>query len=66
MERDSFDAAIDEILALTNGDIRLALRTVLVESVLLEEELRQMRAASPHSIETNNSPQFSKPQDARD
>jgi hypothetical protein len=66
MERDSFDAAIDEILAITNGDIRLALRAVLVESVLLEEELRQMRAASPHanSIETNNSPQFSKPQDA--
>ena len=68
MERDSFDAAIDEILALTNGDIRLALRIVLVESVLLEEELRQMRAASPqaNSIETNNSPQFSEPPDACD
>jgi Rod binding domain-containing protein len=68
MERDSFDAAIDEILVLTSGDIRLALRAVLVESVLIEEELRQMRAASPHanSIETNNSPQFSKPRDACD
>jgi hypothetical protein len=53
MERDSFNAAIDEILALTNGDIRLALRVLLVESVLLEEELRQMRAASPHAIDRN-------------
>ncbi len=63
MERDSFDAAIDEILALTNGDIRRALRVVLVESVLLEEELRQMREASPHanSIETNNSPPAGRP-----
>ena len=63
MERDSFDAAIDEILDFTSGDIRLALRTVLVESVLLEEELRQMRAASPHanSIETNNSPPINFP-----
>ena len=68
MERDNFDEAIDEIVAFTGGDMRLALRVVLVESVLLEEELRQMRAASPHanSIETNNSPQFSKPRDARD
>jgi hypothetical protein len=57
MERDSFDtaideifdAAIDEILAFTSGDIRLALRVVLEESVLLEEELRQMHAASPHA-----------------
>ena len=43
MERDNFDAAIDEILAFTSGDIRLALRAVLIESVLLEEKLRQMQ-----------------------
>ena len=49
MERDNFDEAIDEIVAFTGGDMRLALRIVLVESVLLEEELRQMRAASPHA-----------------
>ena len=48
MERDNFDEAIDEIVAFTGGDMRLALRVVLVESVLLEEELRQMHAASPH------------------
>jgi len=55
MERDAaideiFDAAIDEILAFTTGDIRLALRVPLVECVLLEEELRQMRAASPTQL----------------
>ena len=49
MERDNFDEAIDEIVAFTGGDMQLALRVVLVESVLLEEELRQMRAASPHA-----------------
>ena len=43
MERDTFDAAIDEILAFTSGDIRRALRAVLIESVLLEEKLRQMQ-----------------------
>ncbi len=43
MERDTFDAAIDEILAFTSGDIRRALRAVLIESVLLEEKLQQMQ-----------------------
>ena len=43
MERDSFDVAIDEILAFTSGDVRRALRAVLIEGVLLEEELRQMQ-----------------------
>jgi hypothetical protein len=52
MERDNFDEAIDEILALTNGDIRLALRVVLVESVLLEEKLRQINAASANGTST--------------
>ena len=49
MERDNFDEAIDEIVAFTGGDMRLALRAILIESVLIEEELRQMRAASPHA-----------------
>ena len=43
MERDTFDAAIDEILTFTSGDIRRALRAVLIESVLLEEKLQQMQ-----------------------
>ena len=57
MESDSLDEAIDEILAFTGGDARLALRAVLIETVLLQEELRQIDAASPHanSIERDNS-----------
>jgi hypothetical protein len=57
MESDSLDEAIDEILAFTRGDIRLALRAVLIETVLLQEELRQIHAASPHanSIERDDS-----------
>ena len=57
MERDTFDAAIDEILAFTSGDIRRALRAVLIESVLLEEKLRQIHAASANgnSTEEDNS-----------
>ncbi|MGB8604357.1 hypothetical protein [Bradyrhizobium sp.] len=57
MERDTFDAAIDEILAFTSGDIRLALRAILIESVLLEEKLRQIHAASfnGNSTEEDNS-----------
>ena len=47
MERDNFDEAIDEIVAFTGGDMRLALRLVLVESVLLEEELRQIGSVAP-------------------
>ena len=57
MERDAaideiFDPAIDEILAFASGDIRLALRVLLVECVLLEEELQQVRAASPTGGQT--------------
>ena len=46
MERDNFDEAIDEIVAFTGGDMRLALRAILIESVLLEEKLRKVNAAS--------------------
>ena len=50
MEIDSFDAVIDQILAFAKGDIRFALRAVLIETVLLQEELRQINgAASPHA-----------------
>ena len=52
MERDTFDAAIDEILAFTSGDIRRALRAVLIESVLLEEKLQQIHAASANDNST--------------
>jgi hypothetical protein len=53
MERDPFDAAIDAILASADGDIRRALRAVLVENVVLESELRQLYAVSEHGKPTN-------------
>jgi hypothetical protein len=46
MKRDPYDAAIDEILATADGDVRRALRAVLEENVQLEYELRY--AASEH------------------
>jgi hypothetical protein len=52
MERDNFDEAIDEIVAFTGGDMRLALRAILIESVLLEEKLRQINAASANGTST--------------
>jgi len=56
-ERNSFDAAIDEILATAAGDVRRALRAVLVENVQLEAELRHLYAMAAHgkASETKNS-----------
>jgi hypothetical protein len=48
MKNDAFDRAIDEILASANGDVRRALRAVLVENIKLESELRNLYAASEH------------------
>jgi hypothetical protein len=39
MLRDAFDIAIDQILEGADGDIRLALRTVLLQNVQLEARL---------------------------
>jgi hypothetical protein len=36
---DPFDEAIDQILESAQGDVRLALRTVLMQNVQLEAEL---------------------------
>ena len=46
MKRDPFESAIDEILASADGDVRRALRAVLVENIALESELRSLYAAS--------------------
>ena len=54
MEHDAFDAAIDEILATADGDVRRALRAVLIENVQLEAELRHLYAHGKRS-ETKNS-----------
>ena len=53
MERDPFDAAIDAILASADGDVRRALRAVLVENVVLESEIRQLYAVSEHGKPAN-------------
>jgi hypothetical protein len=37
--RDCYDEAIDQILESAQGDIRLALRTVLMQNVQLEAQL---------------------------
>jgi len=57
MEHDAFDAAIDEILATADADVRRALRAVLIENVQLEAELRHLYAVSAHGkrSETKNS-----------
>jgi hypothetical protein len=48
MKRDPYDAAIDEILATADGNVRRALRAVLEENVQLEYELRHLYAVSEH------------------
>ena len=48
MKRDPYDAAIDQILATADGDVRRALRAVLEENVQLESELRNLYAESMH------------------
>jgi hypothetical protein len=44
---------MDEILASADGDVRRALRAVLVENTELESELRSLYAASEHSKTTD-------------
>jgi hypothetical protein len=53
MERDPFETAIDAILASADGDIRRALRAVLMENVVLESEIRQLYAVSEHGKPAN-------------
>jgi hypothetical protein len=57
MTKDPFESAIDEILASADGDVRRALRAVLVENIELESELRSLYAASEHGkiTDTKNS-----------
>ena len=53
MKRDPYDAAIDQILATADGDVRGALRAVLEENVRLESELRHLYAESRHGRRTD-------------
>ena len=43
---DAFDKAVDMILAEAGGDVRRALRAVLIENFQLESELRQLYTVS--------------------
>jgi hypothetical protein len=53
MDRDPYDIATDQILEGADGDIRLALRTVLIQNLQLEARL----LALSETISTqNNSP----------
>jgi hypothetical protein len=40
MSRDAFEIAIDQILEGADGDVRLALRTVLIQNLQLESQLQ--------------------------
>jgi hypothetical protein len=49
--RDHYDVAIDEILEATNGDARLALRTVLMQNVQLEATILSLSGnSSPKTV----------------
>jgi hypothetical protein len=48
MKNDAVDHAIDEILTGADGDVRRALRAVLVENIKLESERHNLYAASEH------------------
>ena len=57
MKRDPLESAIDKILTSADGDVRRALRAVLLENIALESELRSLYAASEHGrvADTKNS-----------
>jgi hypothetical protein len=44
MDRDPYDIAIDQILEGADGDVRLALRTVLIQNLQLEARLQLLEA----------------------
>jgi hypothetical protein len=52
MDRDPYDIAIDQILEGADGDIRLALRTVLIQNLQLEARLM----ALSEQLSTRNEP----------
>jgi hypothetical protein len=53
MDRDPFDVAIDQILEASDGDVRLAMRTVLIQNMELEAKLQKLsdltKSAGPRS-----------------
>ena len=59
MDKDPFEVAIDHILEGADGDVRLALRTMLVQRIQLEAKLtelaEQLAAVTNPSTSTKNS-----------
>jgi hypothetical protein len=47
MDRDPYDVAIDQILEGSEGDIRLALRTVLIQNLKLQARLTALSEKTP-------------------
>jgi hypothetical protein len=50
---DQHEAAIDEIVASCNGDMRGAVKALLLVNEQLESELRQVYAATEHGSQTS-------------
>jgi hypothetical protein len=53
MTRDPYDIAIDQILEGADGDIRLALRTVLIQNLQLEARLLALSEIISTSDDSN-------------
>jgi hypothetical protein len=53
----SYEIAIDQILEGADGDVRLALRTVLIQNLQLEARLQALAArigTDPNSVQAGN------------
>jgi hypothetical protein len=48
MKQDPFENAIDAILDSADGDVRRAIRAVLIQNLEMEAELRSLYAAAEH------------------
>ena len=58
MNKDPYAIAIDQILAGAGGDVRLALRTVLIQNIELEAKLHLLNArigTETRPVQTGNS-----------
>jgi hypothetical protein len=58
MNKDPYEIAIDQILAGAGGDVRLALRTVLIQNIELEAKLHLLAArigTETRPVQTGNS-----------
>jgi hypothetical protein len=52
MDRDPYDIAIDQILEGADGDVRLALRTVLIQNMQLEARLIALDEEKSRTVST--------------